>query len=372
MIRWACERAGLEVTALVRRLPKLPSWLSGEAQPTLKQLEEFAKATHAPIGYFFLSRPPVERVPIPDFRTVRDDAVARPSPNLLDTIYICQQRQEWYREYARVAGERPFPLVGSAKLADDVVSVAARMRSALAFDLDERRQLPTWTDALRRFIEQADNLGVLVMVNGVVGANNRRKLDPAEFRGFALSDPRAPLVFINGADTKAAQVFTLAHELAHLWLGESALTDVEPRSAPANAIERWCNRVAAELLVPLAVLQQEYDADAALRDELSRLARRFKVSTLVVLRRVHDAGGLTRDRFWREYDAELQRLTSVPRSSGGDFYLTSASRVSKRFARAVVTSTWEGRSSFTEAFRLLGCRKMSTFREFGHSVGVDV
>ncbi|HQE29194.1 MAG TPA: ImmA/IrrE family metallo-endopeptidase, partial [Phycisphaerae bacterium] len=259
-----------------------------------------------------------------------------------------------------------------AKPTDDVVGVAARIREALAFDLEERRHIPTWTDALRRFIEQADHLGVLVMVNGVVGSNNRRPLNPREFRGFALADPLAPLVFINGADTKAGQMFTLAHELAHLWLGQSALTDVEPRSAPSHAVERWCDRVAAELLVPLAVFRQEYDRDADLRGELDRLARRFKVSTLVILRRMYDAGGLTREQFWNEYDVELQRLTSIPRTSGGDFYLTTAARVSKRFARAVVTSTWEGRCSFTEALHLLGFKKMSTFRELGQSLGVGV
>jgi Zn-dependent peptidase ImmA (M78 family) len=371
LIQWACERAGLDIDALAGRFPSLPAWQRGEVHPTLKQLENLAKATHTPFGYFFLPQPPVERVPIPDFRTARSEIIERPSPNLLDTIYICQQRQEWYREFARITGERPFPLVGSAKRADDVATTAAKMRDALAFDLEERRQMPTWIDALRRFIGQADNLGVLVMVNGVVGSNNRRKLDPAEFRGFALADPFAPLVFINGADTKAAQMFTLAHELAHLWLGESALSDVEPRSAPTHLVENWCNRVAAELLAPLAVLRQEYRPNASLRKELDRLARRFKVSTLVVLRRIHDVGGLSRRQFWSEYESELARLRNIRRTSGGDFYLTTAARVGKRFARAVVTSTWEGRSSFTEAFRLLGFKKMATFHKLGQSLGVS-
>jgi Zn-dependent peptidase ImmA (M78 family) len=372
LLRWARERSGLDIPALTRRFPHLDSWERGEAHPTLKQLEGFAKVTHTPVGYLFLSEPPVEHVPIPDFRTIGNERTGRPSPDLLDTIYLCQQRQEWYRNHARSMGEASLTLVGSVQVTGDVVRTAALIRTALGFDIEERRRMPTWTDALRRFLEQADALGVLVMVSGVVGSNNRRKLDPQEFRGFALSDHLAPLVFINGADTKAAQMFTLAHELAHIWLGQSAVSDAEASVVPEHDVERWCNQVAAELLVPLDVLREEYDRGAELSTETNRLARRFKVSTLVVLRRMHDAGGLTRRQLWKAYEAELERLRALPKGSGGDFYLTLGARASKRFARALVVSTLEGRSSFTEAFRLLGFKKMATFRDLGNSLGVAV
>jgi Zn-dependent peptidase ImmA (M78 family) len=371
MLRWACERAGFDIGALTRRIPQLPAWERGEKQPTLKQLEGFAKATHTPVGYLFLPEPPVERVPIPDFRTVANERIDHPSPDLLDTLYICQQRQEWYRDFARSMGEVPLAFAGSVRVAADVVRTAARIRHALAFDIDERRQMPTWTDALRRFIEQADALGVLVMVSGVVGSNNRRKLDPQEFRGFALADDLAPLVFINGADTKAAQMFTLAHELVHLWLGQSALSDAQAASVPEHQVERWCNQVAAELLVPLEVFRAEYDRRAELRAELDRLARRFKVSTLVILRRIHDAGGLSREAYWQAYEEELARLRKLPKGSGGDFYLTLGARASKRFARALVVSTLEGQTRYIDAFRLLGFSKLATFRELRHSLGVS-
>jgi len=372
LLRWARERSGLDPGALAHRFPQLGAWERRQASPTLKQLESFAKATHTPVGYLFLQEPPIERVPIPDFRTVGNEHIERPSPDLLDTVYICQQRQEWYRDFARSEGEEPVPFVGSARQANDIEATAATIRRALGFDVEARRQMPTWTDALRRFIEQADALGVLVMVNGVVGSNNRRKLDPQEFRGFALADDLAPLVFINGADTKAAQMFTLAHELAHIWLGLSAVSDAQASRMPEHEVERWCNRVAAELLVPIAVLRGEYQASNPLPIEVDRLARRFKVSTLVVLRRIHDAGGLTQDQLWRAYREELDRLQAMPGGSGGNFYLTLGARASKRFTRALVVSTLEGRSSFTEAFRLLGFKKMATFRELGHSLGVGV
>ena len=392
LLRWARERAGYDADALTGRFPRLEEWEQGDVQPTLKQaswttlrrilegqqrvtatfrrVEAFAKATRTPVGLLFLAEPPIERVPIPDFRTFANINVGHPGPDLLETVYLCQQRQDWYRDYSVSMHEPALDFVGSASLEDDILETAATMRHLLGFDIEERRRLATWTDALRHFIGQADALGVLVMASGVVGSNNRRRLDPQEFRGFALSDPLAPLIFINGADTKAAQMFTLAHELAHLWLGQSAVSDTEARTAPEQEVERWCNRVAAELLVPLAVLRNELNGRAGLQDELQRLARHFKVSTLVILRRIHDAGRLTRDELWEAYDAELARLRTLPNGSGGDFYLTLGARVSKRFARAMVVSTLEGRTAFTETFRMLGLRKMATFNELGRSLGV--
>jgi Zn-dependent peptidase ImmA (M78 family) len=370
MLRWARERSGLDLDTLAHRFPKLADWEREEARPTLRQLEDFARATHAPIGYLFLPEPPVERVPIPDFRTVENRRIGTPSPDLLETIYMCQQRLDWYRDYARSSREEPLSFVGSATLTSSVEQTATEIRSALGFDVEERRQCPTWTAALRRFIEQADRLGVLVMINGVVGSNNHRKLDPDEFRGFAISDEFAPLVFVNGADTKSAQMFTLAHELAHLWLGQSALSDIEPVAIPTHQVEDWCNRVAAELLVPLALLQDQLRRGEDLRAALDRLARHFKVSTLVVLRRIHDAGGLSRDELWEEYRAELDRVRELRRAGGGDFYLTLGARVGKRFARAVVVNTLEGRTLHRDAFRLLGFSKVSTFHELAQSLGI--
>ena len=371
LLRWARVRRGFSVDALIGRFPKLEQWELGEVQPTLKQLEAFAKATHTPVGFLFLAEPPEERVPIPDFRTVAGLGVGPPSPDLLDTVYLCQHRQDWYRDFARSMHEPELEFVGSARPVDDIFETAAHMRRALGLNLEERRRFATWTDALRRFIAQADAVGVLVMVSGVVGSNNRRRLDPQEFRGFALVDRVAPLVFVNGADTKAAQMFTLAHELAHVWLGESAVSDVDARTAPEQEIERWCNQVAAELLVPQSVLREEFDERADLQLEVNRLARRFKVSTLVILRRIHDAGQLTRQELWAAYDAELDRLRAVAKGSGRDFYLTLGARVSKRFARAIVASTLEGHTSYTNAFRLLGLKKMATFNELGRSLGME-
>ena len=372
LFRWARERAGIHVDALVKRFPKYPEWERGERQPTLKQLERLARATHAPIGSFFLSEPLDERFPIPDMRTIGNEFVGRPSVELLDTIYLCLQRQDWYRDFARIEGEDPLPFVGSATIRSDVETTAGNIRAQLGFDVEERRELRTWTVALKRFIEQADALGILVTTSGIAGNNTHRRLDPEEFRGFALSDNLAPLVFINGADTKAAQMFTLAHELGHIWLGESALSDVDLVSTPAHEVEGWCNRVAAEVLVPFASLLERYREREELPYQLNRLAREFKVSTLVVLRRLHDVGALDREELGLAYGHELDRIRNIEPKSGGSFHPTLKARVGRRFGGAVAASTLGGRTSFSESFRLLGIKKVSTLRAFAESLEVGL
>jgi Zn-dependent peptidase ImmA (M78 family) len=246
------------------------------------------------------------------------------------------------------------------------------MRQTLALSMAERQQLPTWTDALRRLIGKAEDAGVLVMASGVVGSNSHRKLAVDEFRGFALADELAPLVFINGADSKAAQMFTLAHELAHLWLGESGISDPEAGRLAEPGIERWCNAVAAEFLMPLAMLRQEYQGGASITDEIQHLARSFKVSTLVALRRLFDAGFIDEATLWQNYREELARIRTLDRGGrgGGDFYRTLGARTGKRFARAVLSSTLEGQTLFQDAFRMLGVRKTATFYEAARELGV--
>lgn len=367
---WARERARLDEAALATRFAHLADWETGVLQPTLRQLEQYAHATHAPLGFFFLPEPPHETVPIPDFRTM-GQGLPRLSADLLEVIYTCQTRQTWYREEALVNGEAPLPFVGSVTLATPPADVAQLIRQALGFSVQARRECPTWTEALRLFIAQAEQVGVMVMVSGVVMNNNTRHLDPREFRGFALADGLAPLVFINGADSKAAQMFTLAHELAHLWLGQSALSDAQMAEASVHDTETWCNQVAAELLVPQAEFRVALQGNEALDLALRRLARQFKVSTLVLLRRMLDVGWLDKDAFWRAYRDEEARLMALATrdAGGGDFYRTTVARVSRRFAQTLVASTLEGRTLYRDAFRMLGIAKSGTFNELGRTLG---
>jgi Zn-dependent peptidase ImmA (M78 family) len=373
MLVWARKRSGQQANDFARRFPKLQQWESGELAPTMRQLEDFAKATHTPVGFLFLPEPPVEEVPLPDFRTFGDEEVRTPTPDLLDTVYACELRQDWYRDFAEDRGYDEVELVGSLTVDQGAEEAAAQLRDLLGFGLARRVDFRTWSEALDGLRDHAEAAGVLVMINGVVGSDTHRRLNPKEFRGFALADQLAPVVFINGADTKAAQIFSLAHELAHLALGGSALS--RPDLADMNmgsGVEAWCNRVAAELLVPLASIAEEYVASPDLTTELDRLAKFYKVSTLVVLRRIYDAGLMAWDVYRPAYEAELARVLEFAASSGsgGNFYNTEPIRVSRTFARALVTDTAEGRTLHRDAFRLLGLKKVSTFAELSHRLGV--
>ena len=371
MIRWARERAGLAVDDLRRAFPKLEAWERGKVQPTLRQLEDFARRVRVPLGYLFLESPPEEPLPIPDFRTI-SGLPRRPSPDLLDTIYLVQQRQDWYREYLQIQGAEPLPFVGSATLQDAPEEVAARIRHTLGINLDERRALRTWTEALRYLTEKAEAVGILVMSSGIVGTNTRRKLDPEEFRGFTLVDTLAPVIFINAADTVAGRIFTLAHELAHIWLGQSGVSNPQIHLFPDEAVERWCNRAAAEVLVPRAALLEAHRPARPPQEEAQRLARFFKVSTLVILRRLYEVGRLSEETFWQAYREERARVRAIERRAGpgGDFYRNLFARVSRPLVEAVVISTLEGYTLYRDAYRLLGIRSPEAFQKICRSLGV--
>ena len=373
LLRWAVDRAGWDDETIQRRAPQFDEWTATTRRPTLKQLETFARQTHTPFGLLFLEHPPVEKLPIPDMRTIGTRGVAHPSADLLDTIYLCEQRQEWYREHLLRHGTGGPDFIGSAAPTTAPESIAQHMRALLGFEVHERGRFHSWSDARRHLIERIEDLGVLVMISGIVGANSGRRLDVDEFRGFALADPLAPLIFVNGADSLAAQIFTLVHELAHLWLGESALTDDPPPDGARDPLERWCNRVAAETLVPIADIRAACEGSPE-TDELERLARRYRVSTRVVLRRIFEAELLSWTDFQARDEHEQERIAALvnarPRQSGGDYYRAQPLRTSRRFTRALIADALEGTTSFRDAYHLLTVGKHATFARLADELGV--
>lgn len=372
LLRWACERSRIEDTVLAKRFPQLEKWTHG-GQPTFKQLETFAKATHTPIGFLFLPQPPEEPLPIRDLRTVKG-APSRPSADLLDTIYAMQRRQDWLREDRAECEADPIEFVGAARLGDDPSAVGREMRRTIGLSDGWSAEVSSWQEAVGELRRRIEQLGVLAVINGVVGNNTHRKLRVDEFRGFALTHPSAPLIFVNGADSKSAQMFTLAHELAHVWLGVEGegLSGFEGIFPGDTRVEKFCDQAAAEFLVPARELKQLWVAGAKTAESFEPIARHFKVSPVVVARRSMDLRFVDRETFFGFYRKYTKRERQQGKSTGGgDFYNNQNTRVGVKFATLVIHAAMDGRLSFKQAYDLTGLRG-GAFQKYARRIGIEL
>ena len=366
VLAWALQRADRSYEEAVEKFPKLGDWLSGEAMPRLRELEKFASFTHVSLGALVMPEPPDEALPIADMRTRESMVIERPSGNLLDTIDRYQQFQDWYHDYAREQGAQKLPFLGSVSTQDNPHMVAHRVRELLLLD----RVNATSPDQWRRDIVKAlEDVGVLVMMSGIVGNNTHRPLSTDEFRGFSLYDDLAPLIFVNLAgESYGAQNFTLVHEFAHLLAGHSALSGGD-HLLGGTGEEAWCNRVAALALLPDDALAA-FDAAQSLQD-YRVAARRFGVSAEVALHRLYGARRINEERYYELLDAVRADYGGETHSSGGgNFYNTLTTRLGRPLATAIVTSTLEGRIGFTEGFRMIGSHKREVFDELARRLQV--
>ncbi|MEP6817776.1 MAG: ImmA/IrrE family metallo-endopeptidase [Marmoricola sp.] len=369
VLSWALDVTGADEEGLHRRF-KVDRWLNAEARPTLKQLQDFARAAGVPFGYLLLPLPPAWSLPVPDFRE-RFERTPTPSASLIAVLGQSQRRQEWYRGYALGLGAERLEFVASA--ADlDPIETAARIRRALDFEVSDRHG--SSADTRKAMLKGFEALGGLTVATSIVDNNTRRSLDENEFRGFALVDDIAPLVFVNTHQTLNGQIFTLAHEFAHVWRGVSGIGNEDPRKDGQSEIERWCNAVASEVLVPRADLESRHAAVAStpLTEALDALAHDFRCGTLVVLQALHRTGVRRIDNYVNAYDQEVARLLSLSAPSeggGGDHYNNRPFRVGERLSRALIADALEGRTSIEEAMRLMSMKSLSTFDEYARRLG---
>lgn len=366
VLAWALQRADRSYEETVKKFPTFGDWLSGDCLPSLRELEKFASFTHVSLGALIMPEPPDETLPIADMRTRESAAIERPSGNLLDTIGRYQQFQDWYHDYAREQGAEKLSFLGSASVQDSPRVIARRVRSLLQLDHVSATGTQQWRHDI---VAALEGVGVLVMRSGVVGASNTRKLSTREFRGFSLYDDIAPLIFVNVADEPfSAQNFTLLHEFAHLLLGHSALSGGD-RLLGGSGEEAWCNRVAACVLLPDEALTAFNEATTV--QDYRALARRFGVSAEVVLHRLHGARRIDEERYGELLEAVRADYGGEKRRSGGGNYCnTLTARLGRSFATAIVTSTLEGRTGFTESFRMIGTHKREVFDKLARHLQV--
>lgn len=352
-LAWAMRRAGLSPEGLAEaggvKPQKAEAWLAGRARPTYKQAKKLARRLRVSLGQLLI--PPPERIdlPIADLRRGVSER-EEPSPDLLETVYDALRKRDWWREYR---GGVPFPFVGSfdwQKVTAEEVANALRGYIPVEAIREEAR---SWDDFLRRLSARAEEVGILVLRTGVVRNNNHRPLDPEELSGFSIADPVAPIVLVNTRDYVARRNFTFAHELAHIWLGQSAVDD-NPEAETRHRLERFCDQVAAEFLVPRQTFREVWRGEP--REAAEMAARRFWVSTWVVARRAWDLKLITYEAYRGLVDAYYEELRKQQRDredGRGDVYLTLAARNSPTFTRAVVSAALQGEITLKEAASLV-------------------
>lgn len=198
------------------------------------------------------------------------------------------------------------------------------------------------------------------MMNGIVGANTHRALNVSEFRAFTLIDAYAPLIFINAADSERGRVFSLLHEFVHIGLGTNSLFNArEGETAFVRPEETLCNAVAAEVLVPRRAFCSAWEnTEGTIEKRVQELSKYFNCSQSVIARRALDEAYLTEEQY-RELIAKATMLAKKARGGGGDYYRTQLSRMDHRFLQALDASVQEGKTLYTEAFRLTNTNRVT-------------
>ncbi|WP_159991583.1 ImmA/IrrE family metallo-endopeptidase [Pelistega ratti] len=348
IIHWIADLEHIDPQVLADELApkKTDDFLNGVLTKTTA--EKLAKRANIPFGYLFLQTPPtVPAINIPDLRQV---VGAEPlSRDFIDVLQDIEYKQEWFKDYLIEQGNEELPFVGKFPFCINVNpnDVAKDILDTLGIQdlMDHIRKLKR-EDYFKFLATEFERIGILVFKNSVVKHNNNRKLNINEFRGFALVDDIAPVVFINGADYPAAQLFTLIHEVAHIWIGKSGVSSWNQE----QAVEAFCNKVAAEFLMPTIEFYRYWKED----DEefsLEKLSSIFKVSRLAVTIKAVTLNLLDPNKIAKERE-KLKTLKKTS-SGSGDFHHTVRVRQSYRFSNTVINQVISRHIPLREAGKLL-------------------
>ncbi len=375
ILDWAMQKAQMG-SASSSVIDMIAKWISGEKTPTFNQIEDVSRKISIPFGYFFLDEPPVEECKIVDFRTVDSISVHNPSRNLIDTVDLMSSVQEWMAEYNKDDGISGYAFVGSIRISDGVTLAADAIRKALGLSLNWFEDYKSPAEAFRSLRNSIMDLGILVMMNGVVGNNTHRTLSVEEFRAFTLIYPFAPLIFINSRDTDNGKLFSLLHELMHVWIGkDSFYNDTYGTSQNVSKEEQFCNAVAAEILVPDSVFSAEWSKQSGSTESIiTELGKHFVCSRFVLLRKALDTGIISQSEYGRLLNIfqkqfkEIQDQKQLKASGGGDFYRTLSTKWDRRFIQALYASAQSGRTQYKDAYRLTNTTG-KTFHELVGKVG---
>jgi Zn-dependent peptidase ImmA (M78 family) len=381
VLKWARETSKISIEDAAKKMDRPVStileWESGNLQPTFKQAEKLAATYKRPLAVFFLPDVPSDFQVLQDFR--RKDS-AEISTALIFMIREIQQKQKWLKTFLVENDQPKIDFIGKYSIDDSPESVAMYIRSVLEIDSIELGIENPFKEWINRV--EANRIFVSISSN----FHSRLKISSDDYKGFAISDSYAPFVFINSDEWETVKLFTLVHELAHLFIDKSGISnDInidfrESNISEYNPVEVFCNKVAANALMTYDIFKSVWENQKpSSQSDLINVAKVFGVSTLSVLYRAHNIGFLNHQTFesWKSVmDKEYSEFNTIylekelkkreGKKGGPNYYLLLSKRNGVEFSRVVLDSFRSGSIRGVELSNLLNLKvnKISNYENF--------
>ena len=365
VLKWARETAKMSETDAAAKVSvkseKITEWESGESQPTVNQAIKLAKSYQRPFAVLFLPEPPTDFQPLQDFRKSGSKELSTAVTFIIREI---QKKQSWISQLNQENEELTIPFVGRFSLRDDPKIVAKDILRTLSINPTNYGE----TNPLKKWIDQAEQNGIFISRTSFI--HTRLKLDKEELQGFAIADPYAPFVFINSADWGAPQLFTLVHELAHIWIAQTGISnnvDIEVKGK-LHPVELYCNEVAANALIPEEVFDRISPDSFLTSRQVFRIAKMLGVSSFSLIYRALNLKTINLEQYrglkrqatieFKEFLAreKIKKAKQKKNPGGPSPYLLKLNRNSRLFTQIVLDGFNGGRIEPNLASNLLSTK----------------
>lgn len=382
ILLWARETSKLSIEEAAHKLnlrdskkasaaEKLAAYESGEKEPSRSLLLRMSKQYHRPLLTFYLDKPPSIGNRGEDFRTLPDHVEEVENAYVDVLIRDIKARQSTVRETLIDADEENrLDFIGKYTTQNGVARIVETIQETLNISLDDYRSQPSYKEAFRLLRQNAERAGIFVLLKGNLGSYHSNIAVEA-FRGFALADDIAPFIVINDQDAEAAWSFTLIHEMAHLILGQTGISGAYAE----KQIEKFCNNVASELMLPTAEFDQFHPSNFefnSLQTEISDYAYSQKLSSSHIAYRLYRRGDIgkplwetLRKYFHSKWRASRQATTEKNRQiEGGPSYYVVKHYKLGALVELVHRLTYSGALTTTKAGMLLEVKPLRVHRLF--------
>lgn len=363
ILTWARESARMPLDVAASKIGKstetLKEWEDGVSQPTIKQAEKLAKIYKRPFALFFLPEIPKDFHPLQDFR--KSDSIELTTGSIF-IIREIQQKQAWLSNVLEENGEEKLPFIGKYTINESPEKVAKDILQTLKINPNNYIE----NNPIKEWVNKAELNGIYVSRTSFI--HSRLTLDKNEIQGFAIADPYAPFVFVNSKDWAAPQLFTLIHEIAHLWIAESGISneiEYEQISSKTNPIEVFSNEVAANILMPKEIIFSLEKKTFENAKEVFNVAKILGVSSFALLYRAFNLSIINLVKYktlkkqatieFNEFlrNEELKKEKQKEQKGGPNPYLLRLNKNSRLFTQFVLDGFKSGFVEPTQASFLL-------------------